>query len=314
MKGRMFKVVAATLLWMLGHAAYAGTVTYVYTDPQGTPLAEADASGNITATFDYRPYGAQALGSLHDGTGYTGHISDADSSLIYMRARYYDPVTARFLSIDPKLIGAGDIFSFNEFMYADGNPITNIDPNGEETNPVSRASYITNAQLRTNRSNPNVGKFGMSRSSGNWNGGFHNGVDIAAHVGTSLVAPISGAVSVTSAGLNPRGGNVVWITKSENGHTVKIGMAHLSSFSVGNGEQVQEGQQIAASGDTGNANGLPADEQHVHLTVRVDGRFTDPQGWFQQHPSNAQKQTPPPPPSTPPPPPPLPQPPRQNPS
>lgn len=29
------------------------TVTYVYTDPQGTPLAEADAQGNITATFDY---------------------------------------------------------------------------------------------------------------------------------------------------------------------------------------------------------------------------------------------------------------------
>lgn len=34
-----------------------GKVTYVYTDPQGTPLAEVDASGNITAEFDYTPYG-----------------------------------------------------------------------------------------------------------------------------------------------------------------------------------------------------------------------------------------------------------------
>jgi hypothetical protein len=57
MKGRMFKGVIAAALWIFGHAALAGTVTYVYTDPQGTPLAEADANGNITATFDYRPYG-----------------------------------------------------------------------------------------------------------------------------------------------------------------------------------------------------------------------------------------------------------------
>ncbi|MCW0201220.1 hypothetical protein [Rhodanobacter thiooxydans] len=38
------------MLWMLLAIplAHAGTVTHVYTDPQGTPLAEADANGNIT--------------------------------------------------------------------------------------------------------------------------------------------------------------------------------------------------------------------------------------------------------------------------
>lgn len=39
------------------HAQQQGTVTYVYTGPQGTPLAEADANGNITKTYDYPPYG-----------------------------------------------------------------------------------------------------------------------------------------------------------------------------------------------------------------------------------------------------------------
>jgi hypothetical protein len=38
MKGRMFKGVIAAALWMLGHAALAGTVTYVYTDPQGNAV------------------------------------------------------------------------------------------------------------------------------------------------------------------------------------------------------------------------------------------------------------------------------------
>ncbi|TCV92715.1 hypothetical protein EC912_10653 [Luteibacter rhizovicinus] len=36
--------------------AQSEIVTYVYTDSQGTPLAETDANGNITATFDYRPH------------------------------------------------------------------------------------------------------------------------------------------------------------------------------------------------------------------------------------------------------------------
>ena len=90
------------LLWLgcaLGGLAHAGTVTYVYTDPQGTPLAEADASGNVTATFDYAPYGGQALGTPPSGPGYTGHVNDPESGLVYMQARYYDPVVGRFLSV-----------------------------------------------------------------------------------------------------------------------------------------------------------------------------------------------------------------------
>ena len=92
------------LLWLtvlLGGAAHAGTVTYVYTDPQGTPLAEANASGVITATFDYAPYGSQAMGSPPSGPGYTGHVNDPDTGLVYMQARYYDPVVGRFISTDP---------------------------------------------------------------------------------------------------------------------------------------------------------------------------------------------------------------------
>ena len=66
------------MLW-LGGVAHAGTVTYVYTDPQGTPLAEADANGNITATFDYAPYGSQALGTAPSGPGYTDRAGGRQS-------------------------------------------------------------------------------------------------------------------------------------------------------------------------------------------------------------------------------------------
>jgi RHS repeat-associated protein len=114
----------------VSHAQSQGTVTYVYTDPQGTPLAEADAHGNITATYDYAPYGSQALGTPPNGPGYTGHVNDPDTGLVYMQARYYDPSTGRFLSVDPVQPAAGNSFNFNRYDYTNNNPINHTDPDG----------------------------------------------------------------------------------------------------------------------------------------------------------------------------------------
>jgi RHS repeat-associated protein len=117
-------------------------VTYVYTDPQGTPLAEADVNGNITATFDYAPYGSIALGTTPNGPGYTGHVNDPDTGLVYMQARYYDPNTGRFLSVDPAQPSAGNSFNFNRYGYANNNPVVNTDPTGKIVNLVNQDATI----------------------------------------------------------------------------------------------------------------------------------------------------------------------------
>ncbi|MEO7067923.1 MAG: RHS repeat-associated core domain-containing protein [Rhodanobacter sp.] len=114
-------------LWLLAGLAQAGTKHYYYTDAQGTVLAKADAQGNIVATYDYAPYGKQVLGTTPSGpTGYTGHVNDAESGLVYMQARYYDPVVGRFLSPDP----AGRKTGFNDYAYVGNNPINKTDPTG----------------------------------------------------------------------------------------------------------------------------------------------------------------------------------------
>lgn len=123
------------------HAQQNGTVTYVYTDPQGTPLAEADANGNITKTFDYTPYGTTALGTPPSGPGYTGHVNDPETSLVYMQGRYYDHATGHFISVDPASVTVGNTFNFNRYAYANNNPIVNIDPNGRETGQAYAAIY-----------------------------------------------------------------------------------------------------------------------------------------------------------------------------
>jgi hypothetical protein len=48
------------------------------------------------------------------------------NGLLYMRARYYNPYLCRFINPDPVGFGAG----LNWYCYADGNPISNLDPFG----------------------------------------------------------------------------------------------------------------------------------------------------------------------------------------
>lgn len=128
-----FKNLLLLTPWLLVATAHAGTVTYVYTDPQGTPLAEASASGTITARFDYAPYGQSvtSMGAAPNGPGYTGHVNDPDTGLVYMQARYYDPEVGRFLSVDPVGASPGLLTFFNRFAYVDNNPISGIDPFGK---------------------------------------------------------------------------------------------------------------------------------------------------------------------------------------
>lgn len=138
--GTLLRWLMLSLLFVATHALAqsADTVTYVYTDPQGTPLAEADASGNITATFEYTPYGTyapqgtSAPGPAPKGPGYTGHVNDPETNLVYMQARYYEPATGHFLSTDPVEPSGGNTFSFNRYAYVDNNPVMHTDPDGRQ--------------------------------------------------------------------------------------------------------------------------------------------------------------------------------------
>jgi RHS repeat-associated protein len=113
-------------------AAYAGTHHYYYTDAQGTVLAKADASGAIVAAYDYAPYGTAvaSMSPAPSGPGYTGHVNDPESGLVYMQARYYGPVVGRFLSVDSVGPSSGNVFIFNRYTYVNNNPIAGVDPTG----------------------------------------------------------------------------------------------------------------------------------------------------------------------------------------
>jgi len=107
------------------------TITYMHTDALGTPVAATDESGNVLWREQYSPFGEKqenSLASQKNDVGYTGHQFDSDTGLVYMQARYYDPVIGRFYSNDP--MGYRGVHSFNRYAYANNNPYRYTDPTG----------------------------------------------------------------------------------------------------------------------------------------------------------------------------------------
>jgi murein DD-endopeptidase MepM/ murein hydrolase activator NlpD len=60
-----------------------------------------------------------------------------------------------------------------------------------------------------------------------------------------------------------------------DGHRVVSGFNHATSYVVGVGDRVQQGQLVGFVGRTGYATGC-----HLHLMVWLDGRVVDPMTWY----------------------------------
>jgi len=100
-------------------------VSYFLTDHLGTTTTLTDGSGNVVETLAYDSFGNNA-GSTRTRYTYTGRERDADTGLLYYRARVYDPQLGRFISEDP--IGLAD--GINPFAYVRNNPAGYTDPSG----------------------------------------------------------------------------------------------------------------------------------------------------------------------------------------
>ncbi len=105
-------------------------------DALGSVRAEIHADGSARA-FRYRAYGALSqaspAGSLPTLLGYAGRPylrGLGASDLIFMPARWYDPVVGRFTSRDPSHGLPETPLSLNGFNYANGNPVASVDPTG----------------------------------------------------------------------------------------------------------------------------------------------------------------------------------------
>jgi murein DD-endopeptidase MepM/ murein hydrolase activator NlpD len=114
---------------------------------------------------------------------------------------------------------------------------------------------------------PITSPFGMRLNPfGGGNTEFHPGIDIAVEVGTPVAAAADGRVII--AGWVSGYGNYIAI---DHGGGISTGYGHLSQFFVAVGQDVQRGQAIGASGNTGRSTG-----PHLIFEVRRNGTPVDP--------------------------------------
>jgi RHS repeat-associated protein len=72
-------------------------------------------------------------------TFYRGEQYDSDLGLYYLRARYYNPLTGRFMSRDPEEFCGCSIrnpASLHKYVYGNDDPVDLSDPLGKAANPV----------------------------------------------------------------------------------------------------------------------------------------------------------------------------------
>jgi len=102
--------------------------TYDLTDALGSVVLSFSA-GAILGEQLSGPYGNQRYieGTLGTDKGYTGQFVDAVTELDYYNARWYDPVSGRFLSPDSV---QGNMLGFDPYAYVSCNPETMNDPTG----------------------------------------------------------------------------------------------------------------------------------------------------------------------------------------
>lgn len=111
------------------------SITFPLYDTHGNAKAMLARTGSSFAMGSWRQFdvwGSLGTGSALGGNSQRycanlGHVSDDESGLIYMRARFYEPYTARFVSQDTSMEGA------NWFIYSRNDLLNLVDASGNHT-------------------------------------------------------------------------------------------------------------------------------------------------------------------------------------
>jgi RHS repeat-associated protein len=107
----------------------AWTPSFYEDDGSGSIRPLTNTAGAVTDSYEYDAFGDEvnSSGTTPNNYLYPGERYDPDLNLYYLRARYYNPLTGRFLSAGP-LASEGQ----RRYEYANADPVDGIDPSGNE--------------------------------------------------------------------------------------------------------------------------------------------------------------------------------------
>ncbi len=123
---------------------YSHGTDFYRKDAQGNIIALLDSNGNVVVRYVYDAWGNHAVLDAngaditdvnHIGVlnpfRYRGYFYDEETGLYYLKTRYYDPETGRFITIDDiSYLDPETINGLNLYAYCGNNPVMNVDPTG----------------------------------------------------------------------------------------------------------------------------------------------------------------------------------------
>ncbi|CCM02460.1 uncharacterized protein FIBRA_04559 [Fibroporia radiculosa] len=110
------------------------TVNYYHGDHLGNIIAVSDDDGDVVTTYKYDAFG-QVTVNGPDLSRYKYSGKEMFDGLYYFGARFYDPVTGRFVTLDNITISLAGITAskFNQYTFSQNDPVNFIDINGNES-------------------------------------------------------------------------------------------------------------------------------------------------------------------------------------
>jgi RHS repeat-associated protein len=120
------------------------TISFLHRDHLATVKMVTNMAGAVTERTGYAAFG-EPKPSTSLPKGFIGERPDVETGMLYLNARYYDPVLGRFISPDdwdPTLAGVGT----NRYAYAGNDPVNKSDPNGHATGCGSGCQEQANRQ------------------------------------------------------------------------------------------------------------------------------------------------------------------------
>ena len=102
-------------------------------DGGGNVRQLTSTAGTVTDCYEYDAFGNSftVSGSTPNEMLHRGEQYDSNLDLYYLRARYYNPATGRFMSRDPEDGKQIDPKTLHKYLYANGDPLNGIDPRGQ---------------------------------------------------------------------------------------------------------------------------------------------------------------------------------------
>lgn len=105
---------------------------FFHYDGQMSTRALSDADGHKASDYSYDAFGNTPGPQITAETNYlyTSEQRDGETGLYYLRARYYESTSGRFITSDPLVGNASEPISLHRYLYAQADPANRHDPSG----------------------------------------------------------------------------------------------------------------------------------------------------------------------------------------